>query len=117
MVWPHPRWWQMIRGADLTCVSPVRDIASAIRCFLSSTILLSLLPAIAFSAAVHKRHVYHCHGYGFLPGYHQPPNNSVPVSGSRGSIRGTQAIPQAIGITARGTISAIPGFSRTLQRQ
>ena len=44
---------------------------------VSSIILLSLLPAIAFGAAVHKRHAWH--GYGFLPGYHQPPNNSVPV--------------------------------------
>jgi hypothetical protein len=53
---------------------------------VSIAILLSLLPAIAFSAPAHKRHVYHGHGYGFLPGYHQPPNNSVPVYGS---IRGT----------------------------
>ena len=34
------------------------------------------LPSIACAASVHgKRHViYHWHGYGFLPGYHQPPN-------------------------------------------
>jgi hypothetical protein len=56
---------------------------------VSSAILLSLLPAIAFAAPAHKRHIYHWHGYGFLPGYHQPPNMSVPVYGSKGSIRGT----------------------------
>jgi len=50
--------------------------------------LLSLLPAIAFAAPAHKR-IYHWHGYGFLPGYHQLPDNSVPVYGSKGSIRGT----------------------------
>ena len=54
---------------------------------VASAILLLLLPAVAFSAP--KRHVYHWHGYGFLPGYHQPPNDSVPVYGPRGSIRGT----------------------------
>jgi hypothetical protein len=45
-----------------------------------------LLPAIAFAAPAHKRHVYHWHGYGFLPGYHQPPNNNVPVFGPKGAI-------------------------------
>jgi hypothetical protein len=44
-----------------------------------------LLPAVASAASTQgKRHIYHWHGYGFLPGYHQPPNNSVPVYGSRG---------------------------------
>ena len=55
----------------------------------SSAILLSLLPAIAFAGPAHERRIHHWHGYGFLPGYHQPPNNSVPVFRSRGSIRGT----------------------------
>ena len=39
----------------------------------TNAILLSLLPAIAFAAPIHTRHIYHWHGYGFLPGYHQPP--------------------------------------------
>jgi hypothetical protein len=56
---------------------------------VSSTIRLSLLPAIAFGAPAHKRHVYHWHSYGFLPGYRQPPNNSVSVYGSRESSYGT----------------------------
>jgi hypothetical protein len=51
--------------------------------------VLSLLPAIAFAASAQaKRHVYHWHGYGFLPGYHQPPNNSVPIYGPRPSASG-----------------------------
>jgi len=54
---------------------------------VSSAILLLLLPAVAFSAP--KRHVSHWHGYGFLPGYRQPPNDSVPVYGAGGAIRGT----------------------------
>jgi hypothetical protein len=58
---------------------------------LSSAMLLSLLPAIAFAAPVHMRHIYHWHGYGFLPGYHQPPDNSIPVYGSMRSGRGTPA--------------------------
>ena len=52
----------------------------------SSAILLFLLPAIAFAAPVQKRHIYHWHGYGFLPGYHQPPSNSVPIYGPKGAI-------------------------------
>jgi hypothetical protein len=55
----------------------------------TGAILLSLLPAIAFAAPVHKRHIYHWHGYGFLPGYHQPPDNSLPVYGGQGSTRAT----------------------------
>ena len=53
---------------------------------VSSAILLLLLPAVAFSAP--KRHVSRWHGYGFLPGYRQPPNDSVPVYGARGAVRG-----------------------------
>jgi hypothetical protein len=45
--------------------------------------VLSLLPVAA--SANGKRQVYHWHGYGFLPGYHQPPNNNVPVYGPRPS--------------------------------
>ena len=43
------------------------------------------VPAVAFAASVHgKRYVVHrWHGYGFLPGYHQPPNNSVPIYRSK----------------------------------
>ena len=54
----------------------------------STAIVLALLPAIAFAAPAHKRRVYHWHGYGFLPGYHQPPNNNVPVYGPKGATGG-----------------------------
>jgi hypothetical protein len=48
------------------------------------------LPTIAVAADTHgKRHIYHWHGYGFLPGYHQPPNPSEvhygPIDGSYGA--------------------------------
>jgi hypothetical protein len=57
---------------------------------LSGAILLSLLPAIAISAPApaHKRHVARWHGYGFLPGYHQPPNEHIPIYGPKGAITG-----------------------------
>jgi hypothetical protein len=51
---------------------------------LSIAVVLSLLPVVAPAAPVHKRPVSrpvsHWHGYGFLPGYHQPLNNSLPLS-------------------------------------
>jgi hypothetical protein len=47
--------------------------------FLSIAIVLSLLSAIAQAEPVHKRPVSKWHGYGFLPGYHQPLNNSLPL--------------------------------------
>ena len=57
------------------------------RFFPSIVTLLSLVPVLTLAAPVHKKgHVYHWHGYGFLPGYHQPPNNNVPVFGPRGAI-------------------------------
>ena len=55
----------------------------------SSAVLLSLLPAIALAAQAPKQHAHRWHGYGFLPGYHQPPNETVPVYGAKGSIRNT----------------------------
>ena len=53
---------------------------------LSAAIVLALLPAAAFAAPAHKRPLHPWHGYGFLPGYHQPPNNTVPVFGPKGAI-------------------------------
>jgi hypothetical protein len=54
----------------------------------SIALLLLLLPAFALAAPTHKRHAPLWHGYGFLPGYQQPPNNTVPVFTSRASSRG-----------------------------
>jgi hypothetical protein len=57
---------------------------------VSIAILLSLLPAVTAAAPPEgKRHVYHWHGYGFLPGYHQPPNNNVPVYSRKSTGDGT----------------------------
>jgi hypothetical protein len=54
---------------------------------VSMAMLLLLLPAMACAASAQKRHIYYWHGYGFLPGYHQPPDIGVPIYGSRGSSR------------------------------
>jgi hypothetical protein len=60
------------------------------RISLSSLILLLLLPAVALAAPAHKRHPtgHTPHwNYGFLPGYHQPPSNTIPIVGPVGSVR------------------------------
>jgi hypothetical protein len=54
--------------------------------FLSIGIVLSLLPVIAPAAPDHKRPTPRWHGYGFLPGYHQPPNNSLPAYAQKASV-------------------------------
>jgi hypothetical protein len=46
---------------------------------LSIAIVLSLLSAVALAAPGHKKPVPGWHGYGFLPGYHQPLNNAAPL--------------------------------------
>ena len=51
-------------------------------------ILLSLLPAVTSGAPAHKPRVTRWHGYGFLPGYRQPPNNTIPVFGAKGAVTG-----------------------------
>ncbi|MGO3931511.1 hypothetical protein NP284_24760 [Rhodopseudomonas pseudopalustris] len=46
---------------------------------LSLAIALALVPVTAASAASAKKPVVkRWHGYGFLPGYRQPPNNNIP---------------------------------------
>jgi hypothetical protein len=46
---------------------------------LSIAVVLSLLSAAAPAASIHKRPPARWHGYGFLPGYHQPLSNSLPL--------------------------------------
>jgi hypothetical protein len=46
---------------------------------LSLAIVLSLLSAAAPAAPINKRTPQRWHGYGFLPGYRQPLNNSLPL--------------------------------------
>ena len=55
---------------------------------ISLAALLSLSPAVASAAPAPKRHAARWHGYGFLPGYHQPPNDSRPVFGAKGAVTG-----------------------------
>jgi hypothetical protein len=54
--------------------------------FLSIAIVVSLLPVVAPAAPAHKRPASRWHGYGFLPGYHQPPNNSLPAYAQTASV-------------------------------
>jgi hypothetical protein len=56
-------------------------------------LLLGIAAAASLSLSAISAHgkpfvIHRWHGYGFLPGYHQPPNNSVPTYASRGSIHG-----------------------------
>jgi len=53
---------------------------------LSIAIVLSLLPVVAPAAPAHKRPAPRWHGYGFLPGYHQPPNDSLPAYAQKASV-------------------------------
>jgi hypothetical protein len=50
---------------------------------LSIAIMLSLLSGVAPAAPIHKRPAPRWHGYGFLPGYRQPPSNSQPLNAQK----------------------------------
>ena len=54
--------------------------------YLSIAIVLSLLSAAA-AAPDHKRPAPRWHGYGFLPGYHQPLSNSLPLYKQKDAVR------------------------------
>ena len=49
-------------------------------------VILSLLPVVAPAAPAQKHSASRWHGYGFLPGYHQPPNNSLPDYKQKASV-------------------------------
>ncbi|WGS21311.1 MULTISPECIES: hypothetical protein [unclassified Bradyrhizobium] len=55
---------------------------------LAVVVLLLLQPDLSSAASAKKRHTARWHGYGFLPGYRQPPNPTIPVLGPRGAARG-----------------------------
>jgi hypothetical protein len=61
-----------------------------LRKFSLAIVACLLLPTVASAASGHGgRQVYHWHGYGFLPGYHQPPNPGKCIPGCsdrRGSV-------------------------------
>jgi hypothetical protein len=81
--------------------------------FVSIAIFLSALPAVTSGAPAQKRHVSHWHGYGFLPGYHQPPNNSVPVFGAKGAATGEPDYsPFYYGYNGERYYFGRPGFYR-----
>src|SRR5580692_3405681 len=69
------------------------------------------LPAVAFAASVHAKPlvIHPWHGYGFLPGYHQPPNNNVPVYGPKEQ-SATRRMLQDTGMTVGSTILAVLDF-------
>ena len=51
-------------------------------------ILALLQPDPSSAASSKKRQSARWHGYGFLPGYRQAPNQTIPVLGPRGAARG-----------------------------
>ena len=53
---------------------------------LSIAVVLSLLSAVALAAPAHKKPP-RWHGYGFLPGYHQPISNSLPLWRQKATVR------------------------------
>ena len=61
---------------------------------LSIAIVVSLSFVAAPAMSAQKRQAPRWHGYGFLPGYHQPPNNNVPVYGPKGAIGDTEYAPR-----------------------
>jgi hypothetical protein len=80
---------------------------------ISIAILISLSPAMTSSAPMPKKHVTHWHGYGFLPGYHQPPNNAVPIYGRKGAVTGEPDYsPQYLGYDDEWHYFGRPGFYR-----
>lgn len=54
---------------------------------LSVAVVLALLSSLAQAAPTHKRAASKWHGYGFLPGYHQPLNNSQPLYEQKDALR------------------------------
>ncbi|MGJ4959580.1 hypothetical protein ACQR1H_28345 [Bradyrhizobium sp. HKCCYLRH2015] len=57
------------------------------RFIVSIVMLLLLVPALATAAPSHKRKAHRWQGYGFLPGYKQPPNNSLPLYADKEAMR------------------------------
>lgn len=52
---------------------------SRLRLALSVLLSLAFVASAATAAPAHKKPAARWKGYGFLPGYHQPLNNSVPL--------------------------------------
>ena len=54
---------------------------------LSIAVVFLLLPVVAPAAPAQKRPAPRWHGYGFLPGYQQPLNNSLPLYAQKDATR------------------------------
>jgi hypothetical protein len=54
---------------------------------LALAVVLSLQSASVFAASAHKRNASRWHGYGFLPGYRQPPSNTLPPYMQEGALQ------------------------------
>ena len=54
--------------------------------FLLIAVALVLFPTVAPAASAKSRPAPKWHGYGFLPGYQQPPNNSLPAFKQRTAV-------------------------------
>ncbi|ABD88312.1 hypothetical protein [Rhodopseudomonas palustris] len=88
---------------------------------LTMVVALALLP-VAASSAPAKKPSQRWHGYGFLPGYHQPPNNSLPpfadnTPASRKALRKRRPwyidpVPQYYGYDGELHYLGRPGFYR-----
>jgi hypothetical protein len=72
--------------------------------FLSIAIVLSLLPVFAPAAPAHNRPAPRLHGYGFLPGYHQPQNNSFQLTPRKLRFRAWRAATGAPGISIQSQV-------------
>jgi len=55
--------------------------------FLLIAVIVSLHSGLAQATPIHKRPAPAWHGYGFLPGYHQPPSNSQPLYAQKDKLR------------------------------
>jgi hypothetical protein len=72
-------------------MAPERPAAYAVRMLrlvcLFTAIVLSLVSAVASAAPAQKRPAARWHGYGYLPGYQQPLNNSQPLYAQKDALR------------------------------
>src|SRR4051794_10300921 len=88
---------------------------------LPLALALSLVATLAQAAPAYKKPKPVWHGYGFLPGYHQPPSNSQPIYAQRGVSRKSprdkrpwyiDPTPQYLGYDGDWHYFGWPGFYR-----
>ena len=87
-------------------------VVTMLRILSASIVIILLWPAITSGRPAHKRPVSAWHGYGFLPGYHQPPNNAVPVFGPKGAARGVPDYSPSYWYNGDRYYFGEPGFFR-----